>query len=568
VLMRMPAILGIVSLAFLAGCGGGTSQSLNNQPPPPSGSNPIPTITTVSPNNALAGGAAFTLTINGANFVAASIVNFGGTARTTTFVNATQLTAAIPAAAIASAGTATVTVTNLGPGGGTSSAVNFTITSGQNPVPTIDSLSPSCTPQGEQQVLDPFTNGQLLVNGQNFVASSVVRWNGSDRQTTFANNSQLTAQISASDIAAAGTAAVTVFNPAPGGGNSNSTTFTITAGGVSPVSIAVDQHTGKFAYVANAGCPFGNVSMYTIDATTGTLTSIGPPMTSKDEGGRAVTVDPFGKFAYVANWGEGDTPGSVSAYTINETTGALTSTGTINGGSAGLCAPWSVVVDPSGKFAYVANEGCPAPTNVSMFTINTTTGALTPIGTIAAGGRAISVAVDPTGKFAYVASRSNPPGSAGNISMYTINAATGALTSIGTIAAGTDPISVAVDPTGKFAYVTNSGSNDVSMYTIDTATGALTSIGTTTGGGGSIAIHPSGKFAYVSNSAGSVSMYTINATTGALTSIGTTGAAGSSIAIHPSGEFAYVTNSGSNSVSMYSIDAATGALTLIGTIGT
>jgi 6-phosphogluconolactonase len=112
------------------------------------------------------------------------------------------------------------------------------------------------------------------------------------------------------------------------------------------------------------------------------------------------------------------------------------------------------------------------------------------------------------------------------VSMYAINATSGALASTGTIAAGADPVFVAVDPSGKFAYVTNSGSNDVSMYTI-------------------------------------------NATTGALTSIGTIAAesAPTSIAIHPAGQFAYVTNSGSNDVSMYSI-GSTGTLTLIGTIGT
>jgi 6-phosphogluconolactonase len=63
--------------------------------------------------------------------------------------------------------------------------------------------------------------------------------------------------------------------------------------------------------------------------------------------------------------------------------------------------------------------------------------------------------------------------------MYTIDATTGALTRIGTIAAGTGPSSVAVDPAGKFAYVMNSGSNSVSMYSIDSATGALTLIGST-----------------------------------------------------------------------------------------
>ena len=81
-LMRGLIVLGMLSLVFLAGCEGGTSQAFNNQLPPPNGA--IPTITTISPNSVAAGGAAFTLTINGTNFVAASIVNFGGTARTTT----------------------------------------------------------------------------------------------------------------------------------------------------------------------------------------------------------------------------------------------------------------------------------------------------------------------------------------------------------------------------------------------------------------------------------------------------------------------------------------------------
>jgi len=81
--------------------------------------------------------------------------------------------------------------------------------------------------------------------------------------------------------------------------------------------------------------------------------------------------------------------------------------------------------------------------------------------------------VDPTGKFAYV-----PNSGSNDVSMYTINATTGALTSIGTMAAGSTPTSIAIHPSGKFAYVTNSASNDVSMYSIDAATGVLTLMGT------------------------------------------------------------------------------------------
>ena len=478
-----------------------------------------------------------------------------------------------------------LSVCACGDGGGTNqSSTNQSGSSGStgssgsssNPVPTIIALYPSCVPAGEQFI--DGVNNQLLVSGPyGFPAGSVVRWNGSDRPTTNNGDSGLTAQISASDIVAAGTAVVTVFTPAPGGGTSNSMTFTITTGAGDPQSIAVDP-AGKFAYVLDAGCNggIGNyVSMYTINATTGALASIAPPVWTDGDTSGSVTVAPSGKFVYVTNsgyvWDEVPDYGSVAMYTIDAATGALITTGTINGSCPGLCFPSSMVVDPSGKFAYVvASGGGGFPDDVEMYTVNATTGALTSTGTITAGTIPVSIAVDPAGKFAYVAnSVSN------DVSMYTIDATTGALASIGRIAAGQGPASEAVDVAGKFAYVANSVSNDVSMYIIDAMTGVLTSMGTIGAGTYpvSIAVDPSDHFAYVVNqnstSAGNVSMYAINATTGALTLIGTVAAGQlpTSIAIHPSGKFAYVTNSGSNDVSIYSI-GSTGTLTLIGSIGT
>jgi YVTN family beta-propeller protein len=480
-----------------------------------------------------------------------------------------------------------------GDGGGASqSSISEPVSSGSsgssgpsaNPIPTIDSLTPNCAPAGEQ-FIDGGDNQLTVVApyptvGPDYVAGSVVRWNGSDRPTTVAATNGLTAQIPASDIAKAGTALVTVFNPAPGGGSSNSLPFTVTPGGVDPESIAVDP-AGKFAYVLDGGCGggvSGYVSMYTINPTTGALASIGPPVPTYDISATfgSVTVDPSGKFVYVTNPGDIWAPdyGSVVMYTIDATTGALTSTGTINGNCPGLCFPSSMVVDPSGKFAYflVGATGAGFAYNFAMYTIDATTGALTSIGSIAAGeGLPYEVAVDPAGKFVYVATLSGTVGVPGSVFVYAINATTGALASIGTIAAGTDPFSVAVDPADRFAYVTNYSSNDVSMYTIDATTGALTSIGTIAAGTApqSVAVDPASRFAYVTNSSSNdVSMYSINATTGALTSIGTI-AAGSTptfIAISPSGQFVYVTNSTSNDVSMYSI-GSTGTLTLIATIG-
>ena len=182
--------------------------------------NPVPTTTSISPLSATAGGAAFNLTVNGTNFVNGSTVRWSGSARTTTYVSCSQLTAAITTADIATAGTASVTVFNPTPGGGTSNTQTFTINAANNPVPTTSSLSPSSATAGGAA----FT---LTVSGTNFINSSVVRWNGVDRTTTYVSTTQLTAAITAADIASAGTASVTVFNPTPGGGTSNAQIFTI-----------------------------------------------------------------------------------------------------------------------------------------------------------------------------------------------------------------------------------------------------------------------------------------------------------------------------------------------------
>jgi hypothetical protein len=80
-----------------------------------------------------------------------------------------------------------------------------------NPVPFINQpLVPEAVVPGGSAFM-------LTVNGTGFGAGSVVNWNGSARTTTFVSGSQVTAAISAGDIATAGTAVITVVNPTPGG---------------------------------------------------------------------------------------------------------------------------------------------------------------------------------------------------------------------------------------------------------------------------------------------------------------------------------------------------------------
>lgn len=72
-------------------------------------------------------------------------------------------------------------------------------------------------------------NFQLTVEGSGFVPGAVVRWNGADRTTNFQSDRVLIADIPASDVAAAGTVAVTVFNPPQGGGTSKKVNYVIAA---------------------------------------------------------------------------------------------------------------------------------------------------------------------------------------------------------------------------------------------------------------------------------------------------------------------------------------------------
>lgn len=353
--------------------------------------------------------------------------------------------------------------------------------------------------------------------------------------------------------------------------------------------------TPRFAYVANNSD--NTVSIYTVNAATGQLRHNGYVVAGTNP--NAVAVDPFGRFAYVANDG-----GNVYAYTINASTGTLTGAGSAV--PAGMNSN-SVSVDPTGHYVFVTNSGS---NDVSVFRMNTSTGALTQINcppssvipdpcnnsNYTAGAKPQSVTIDPTGRFAYVANLTSA-----DVSAYLINSSNGTLQPIncyascslgGYFPAGNAPRAVTVDPTGKFAYVANSVGGDVTAYTINSASGALSKIdcgGALTVCNGSnfkagispqsVSVDPSGMFAYVANGGSNdVTAYSIDAGTGALTFIPCGGSAacngnyfkaGSSphsIHVDPSGMYVYVANFGSNDVSVFGISALSGSLTLTDTI--
>ena len=331
------------------------------------GNNPQPSISSLSPSSTTAGGVGFTLTVTGGGFIGSSVVQWNGSGRPTTYVSSTQLQASITASDISSAGTAQVTVFSPTPGGGTSNGYGFAINSqGVNPVPSIGSLSPSSATAGGAG----FT---LTVTGSGFISSSVVQWNGSNRSTTYVSSTQLTAPITASDIASSGTAQVTVFNPTPGGGTSNASSFTISTPpsgkalqfvAVTPCRIVDTRGNGYSGLFGPPTMQGGSTRTFPIAG------SCGIPATAAAYS-LNVTAVPPGQLVYLTIWPTGQTMPTVS--TLNDFSTSLTpTTGNVQAGAAIVPAGTNgsvnvfvsdttdVIIDVNGYFAQPATIVAPA----------------------------------------------------------------------------------------------------------------------------------------------------------------------------------------------------------------
>ena len=265
-----------------------------------------------------------------------------------------------------------------------------------------------------------------------------------------------------------------------------------------------------------------------------------------------------------ATWNSSDT-------TIASISNAAGSSGLATGlgvGSTSISAAVGTVASPTVTLTVTADPEYVYATNqndntVSEYVIGAG-GTLTSIGTVAAGSEPNAVAIDPTGGFVYVANWNGA-----SLSQYAIGTG-GVLTALGTIASGNEPASVTVGPTGQYVYAANLADNTVSQYTIGMG-GVLTSLGTVAAGSSpiSVTIDPTGHYAYVANeNSSNVSEYAIGAG-GALTSVGLapTGNSPQSVTVDPSDRYAYVANWSGNTVSEYTIGAG-GILTAIGTIST
>lgn len=271
-----------------------------------------------------------------------------------------------------------------------------------------------------------------------------------------------------------------------------------------------------------------SVSAFSIDGTTGKLTAKGTAVATGNMPS-ALILNPAGDTAFVTN----PPDGTVSTYSVKAdgtlTTGSTTTTGGTN--------PVSMAIDAAGTRLFVVNQGPPGgASTITVFTVSGTS--LTAVGTpfpTTVGGMnplfpsaddAVSIAVTPDGKFLYVASRLY-----GGVVGFSVDPS-GQVNVPGTIVkmTGTIPTAMGITPNGNFLYVANAGSNNVSAFSIcdNLSTTCVVADGT-------LEEVPGSPFTAQSEP--------------------------SALAIDPDNNFVYVVDKGSNQVSGYKIGQASGVLT-------
>ena len=235
-------------------------------------------------------------------------------------------------------------------------------------------------------------------------------------------------------------------------------------------------------------------------------------------------------------------------------------------GTMGNAAVANVAVNcQTDQFAYVTNQ---VANTISIYTINSVTGALTPAAgsPFAQAGGPVAMAFDATNKFAYVVNHDGP-----SVSAFAVDATTGMLTLIGDEPAAAAPGEIAIDPLGRYVYVSSAATQFISAYLVDATTGAL---GTPAGfpkmigdALGEMVMDATGNYLYaVNQSSGSLNGFLVNpvdasffgTTPGSPYVVGTTPLG---VTLDPANDFLYVVNNGIGAVSAFSLDDTTGALT-------
>jgi 6-phosphogluconolactonase (cycloisomerase 2 family) len=312
---------------------------------------------------------------------------------------------------------------------------------------------------------------------------------------------------------------------------------------------------------------------------SGSVTGLnGSGLTLALNGGGNLAISGNGAFTFAGGLASG------ASYSVTVTTQPSTprQVCTVSGGTGTVAAAnvtsISVTCAVAGRFAYVANNGLNDIESVSVYSINRTTGLLTPVAgsPFDAGHTPFALAIHPNNKFLYVVDPVGMPIN-GALTVFSINENTGVLSQIAgsPFAVATGLAQIAIEPAGKFAFAPNFGSPTVSAFALDPGTGAPTLVSagpfSCVGFAVSVAVDPGGQFVYVGtqgggpNNGGAICAYAINLSTGALSQvIGSPFPAGGgmvrSLAFNPAGQFLFA--AGTDGVDVFRPNAS-GALTLV-----
>jgi len=318
-----------------------------------------------------------------------------------------------------------------------------------------------------------------------------------------------------------------------------------------------------------------------LDLATGKLST--PELAAETKNPSFLAIHPNHHFLYaVGEFGDRQSTGAVSAFSLDPKTGALTF---LNQQSSGGSGPCFVAVDAAGKNALVANYGSGSVASLPIGEdgkLGPATAFVQHVGSSVIknrqeGPHAHSINLDKANRFAFAADLG-----CDKVFVYRFDPAKGTLTPNDPPAAvlepGSGPRHFAFHPSGKFAYVIDEIAMTLTAYNYDAEHGVLETrqtISTLPKGAtgkdfstAEVVVHPSGKFVYGSNRGHhSIVVYAVDPETGALRYVENRGddiKTPRNFAIDPTGKFLIVANQDSDSLVVFAIDPETGKLTPTG----
>lgn len=309
-----------------------------------------------------------------------------------------------------------------------------------------------------------------------------------------------------------------------------------------PILAYVGSYTGA---VGNGGNGQG-IYLFSLNPSTGVLTQVSVVSTVPSPSWMA--IHPNGRFLYAVNEisnFNGGTSGSVTAFSINRATGALTQLNVVSSQGGG---PAHLSVDPLGKYVFVANYG---------------------------GG---SIAVLPINMDGSLSNASDTHVDVGSVGpTHATNAPPGSFAISGHDAPHAHMIQA--DPAGKFVLQTDLGQDRIYIWLLDRGSGKLTNgagfVSIPPGDGPRhFAFHPNGRWMYsLQEEASTLILFDYTPATGALSHqqtlstlppgfVGTNFT--SEVRVSADGRFVYAANRLHDSIGIFSVDNGSGRLTRVG----